>query len=532
MSRNIYIEKDAYFDSVFLMLISRSLQSVAGVRDAIVAMGTEMNVSLMRQMGFTLLDSEAVASNDLVIAIAADTAEIALLALQQAREMVYKRRRKYQNPESGMYRPVSLDKAAEMLPEANLVIISVPGAYAAEEARKSLNRGLHVMLFSDNVSVAEESELKKMALEKGLLLMGPDCGTAIIQGKPLGFANVVRRGSIGIIGASGTGIQELCSNIQRFGGGISQVIGTGGRDLQFREINGITTFMAIEALRKDPDTLVILVISKPPLADIAAQAIKNLGETGKPVVVHFLGHKPAAIPSNVFLADTLEEAAWIATLKAHGREESSEEIPLPGAAEMGMLVEKATQRMDHRQRYLRGLFMGGTLADEALMIFRNAGQEVHSNVPMDPLYMLKDPHVSKKHTIIDLGDDYFTRGKPHPMLDPSLRSERILQELGDHELSVLLLDFVLGYGSHEDPAGMAVPALVEGMRGFDARGGKLTVVASITGTEGDIQDLKSQREKLEEIGCLVMPSNAQAARTALAIIQGIRGAPSDECGKN
>jgi succinyl-CoA synthetase alpha subunit len=521
LSKKIIIEKNAYFDSVVLMLITRHIREIDGVQDAIVAMGTEMNLALLAQIGFALPGSalEPVTANDLIIAVAAESDAVAQSALEKAREMVHERKGAVQGQAAGAYRPISLDGACDMLPDANLVIISVPGIYAAQEAEKALQKGLHVMLFSDNVSLDDERRLKAMALTRGLLMMGPDCGTAIIQGKPLGFANAVRRGSIGIVGASGTGIQELLSNIDRFGGGISQAIGTGGRDLQSTSINGTTALMAIEALRRDPETKVILVISKPPLAEIADRVIGALGETGKPVVVHFLGHRPAGTPPNVSVAETIEEASWIAVRRSQGLSESLNEMPRPQDGELRSLARRQAEGMAPSQRYLRGLFMGGTLADEALLIFRKAGLEVHSNVQTDSRFLLADPQCSREDTIVDLGDDIFTQGKPHPMIDPSLRSERIAREVEDNEVAVVLLDFVLGAGSHADPVGLTVPVLAAGMKRFAALGGKLTVVASLTGTVGDAQGLQDQRKKLEEVGCLVMPSNAQAARTALAIVR-------------
>ena len=227
--KKILVQKDSYYDSVFLMLINKEVKQFEGVKDAVVSMGTEVNVELLKDMGLTNEEVENATANDLIIAVEAESEEVAEKAIEAAKELLNKK--KSESAESDEYRPVSLDKAVEMLPDANLVVISVPGAFAAREVKKALNKNLHVMLFSDNVSLEDEIELKKLAEEKGLLMMGPDCGTAIINGKPLCFANVVKKGDIGLVAASGTGLQEVTCSIEKFGGGITQGIGTGGRDL-------------------------------------------------------------------------------------------------------------------------------------------------------------------------------------------------------------------------------------------------------------------------------------------------------------
>src|SRR4030095_10708603 len=126
----------------------------------------------------------------------------------------------------------SIALGLERAEDADIALISVPGDYAAAEALKALAQGLNVMLFFDNVAIADERAIKLYARARTLLVMGPDCGTAIVNGVPLGFANVVRRGDIGLVAASGTGLQEVTCRIHNLGGGISQAIGTGGRDLK------------------------------------------------------------------------------------------------------------------------------------------------------------------------------------------------------------------------------------------------------------------------------------------------------------
>src|SRR5690606_14776291 len=125
-----------------------------------------------------------------------------------------------------------------------------PGVYAAFEAFRALENNLNVMMFSDNVTVEDEIKLKDLAVKKDLLMMGPDCGTAIINGVGLCFANKIKRGPIGLVAASGTGLQEVTVLIDQFGGGISQAIGVGGRDLS-KDVMGRMTLHAINALNAD-----------------------------------------------------------------------------------------------------------------------------------------------------------------------------------------------------------------------------------------------------------------------------------------
>ncbi len=514
--KKILVEKDSYYDSVFLMLINKEVKQYDGVRDAVVSMGTDVNIELLKEMGLTNPEVESATPNDLIIAVEAENEEIADKAIQSAKELLNKK--KSESTDADEYRPVSLDSAIEMLPDANMVVISVPGAFAAREVRKALNKNLHVMLFSDNVSLEDEIELKKLAEEKGLLMMGPDCGTAIINGKPLCFANVIRGGNIGLVAASGTGLQEVTCSIDKFGGGITQGIGTGGRDLKNSDVGGRMMLMGIEALKDDPKTKVIVVISKPPAEDVAKKVIDKLKETGKPCVIHFIGLKPGAQEGNLYYASNLEEAAGMAVALAKGEKYEKRVFTIP-ESEVEAIVKKETANMSKEQKYLRGLYTGGTLADEAMIIFEEEIGNIYSNNQTKPELVLKDPHVSQEHTIVDLGDDVFTVGRPHPMIDPSTREERIVKEMEDPEMAVMLLDMVLGYGSHEDPSGAILDSLKKAKEKFKERGGYLSIVASITGTAGDFQNMEEQKKKLESIGCVVMPSNYQASMLALKIIR-------------
>jgi succinyl-CoA synthetase alpha subunit len=516
----VLVRKDAYFDSVVLMLLSRELKGRPGITDAVVAMGTPMNLSLLASMGCTDGALAAATPNDLVIAV--DGADPATVEGTLAAAEASLARKKGPTGSGGgtAHEPVSIEAALEQLPDANIAVISLPGAYAAREARKALDRGLHVMLFSDNVSLEDEIALKTHARSLGLLLMGPDCGSAILNGKPLCFANVVRRGPVGVVAASGTGLQEVTVLVDRAGSGISQAIGTGGRDLKNEKVGGITMLMGIEALAADPETKVIVVVSKPPAPAVAARVVAALEVAGKDAVVHFIGLAPGATAkgSRVRHAGNLEETAALAVALAEGRTAAPNAFTATDA-EIAGLVARETAGMASSQRHIRGYFTGGTLADEAWILLHALTGAVWSNNQTDPAFVPADPKTSVGHTVVDLGDDVFTVGRPHPMIDPSTRTERIDAEAGDSSIAVMLVDVVLGYGSHPDPAGALAPSLVAAKRAAEARGGRLSVVASITGTPGDYQGYAGQKATLEAAGVVVMPSNYQASLLAVRIME-------------
>ena len=515
------------------MALSREMKNLPGIREAVVSLGTEMNLALLKDLGLWNGTFDGASPADLVLALDAESEASAKAALEQFENLL---ERKNRTTEKGEARnPGSLEAALKALPEANLAVISLPGAFAAREARKALKAGLHVMLFSDNVSLEEEISLKRYAREKGLLVMGPDCGTAIVNGKPLCFANAVRRGAIGVAAASGTGLQEVTSLIHEFGGGVSQAVGTGGRDLKNEAVGGLTMLMAVEALKRDPATRVIVVVSKPPSPDVAGQVIEALEESGKPCVIHFIGlrgaspesaaglgfppeagSRPGFVPELLY-ATNLEETAALAVTLARGELYRPRTFTVP-EAEFEALLKRERAGRAKGQKYLRGLFTGGTLADEALILLHEKLGGVFSNNQTDEAFLLKDPRRSEGHAIVDLGDDVYTVGRPHPMIDPSGRNERIEREAEDPETALLLLDVVLGYGSHPDPAGALLPSLRAAKKKAEARGGRLSVVASVTGTSGDFQGKEGQRKKLEEAGCAVLPSNYQAALFAARVL--------------
>ena len=480
------------------MRLSRDMEAVEGVTLAAAMMGTPQNVALMRQAGLLAADGESAGPADLVIAVIASEARAAAGA-REAAEAALAGPRAASGAGGDVRRPRTLASALTMLPGANLALISVPGMYAGAEALKALRSGLHVMLFSDNVDVATEVELKRYAAERSLLMMGPDCGTAIIDGVPLGFANAVPRGRIGLAAASGAGLQEVISLIAAEGEGVSQAIGLGGRDLS-DAVGGLMLTQALSALARDRATEVICVIGKPPGAAVAQRLAREAGRLGKPCVVHFMGAPPSHDPS-WHSAATLEDAARAAVALARGTSPAAVEFTLP-AADIEAMVETGVRGLAPAQRYVRGVYAGGTLAYEAVGLLAARLPDVTPGVMGG----------GAGHRVVDLGEDVFTVGRPHPMIDGTVRREWIEREGREPATAVLLLDVVLGYGAHPDPVAEILPAL-DSVR----RERRVTVVASVCGTDGDVQGRGGQIAALRARDVCVMPSNAQAARMAARI---------------
>lgn len=500
------IRKGAYFDSVTLMTVGKEVSATEGVVDAAVVMGTRENKAILDASGLLTPEFAEARDTDLLIGIKADNDAAAQTALAGVEELLKNARNKGDSDEA--FKPKSLEGALEILPEANMAMISVAGRYAGNEAMKALEKGLHVMLFSDNVSVETEVELKKFARDKGLLVMGPDCGTAIINGIPLAFANVVNRGDIGCVAAAGTGLQEVTTLISNAGGGISQAIGTGGRDVK-KDVGGIMLIEGIKALAEDDDTKVILLVSKPPHADVLAKVNKLVEGIGKPVVSILLG----AEPTSPNMAATLEEAALKAVALSKGESLESVTAQLDAReADLEKQAEDLSAKRKNGQKFVRALFSGGTFCSEAQLLFRGHLSPVYSNAPAGDAQPLADSLKSQAHTVVDLGEDEFTVGRPHPMIDFSLRNKRIEQEANDPETAVILLDVVLGYGSNLDPAGELRDVVKDAT-------GKVSVVCSITGTDRDPQNRSAVEAVLKEAGAIVMPSNAAASKLAAYIAE-------------
>ena len=483
------VRRGAYFDSVALMRIAAAVKALPGIEECGLLRATPANRRILADAAVLSNDSENAGPGDLLIALRACDAASGQAGLAEARRLIDQP--KAQQSDGADWSPRTIRSAVTMVPGATLALISVPGVYAAAEAMKAIRLGLSVMMFSDNVPVSDERDLKTAARAAGVLMMGPDCGTAILGGVPLGFANAVTRGDIGLIGASGTGIQEVSCLVSNGGGGISHAIGTGGRDLK-AEVGGLTTLMAIDLLDADASTRHIVVVSKPPDPETARRCLDRIARSAKAFTICFIGDTGAAMPANARSAATLEAAA----LSALG-------TPVPSTA---------VRRDGPGRGVIRGLFAGGTLCAEAQVVLREAGLPLASNSAIGGVVSMAD--AEGRHTLIDLGDDDYTLGRPHPMIEPAVRDDALASALADPRCAVLLVDCVLGYGSHADPAGH----IARHLGGLPSK--RPMIVASVTGTEADPQRRSAQVRTLEAAGIRVAPSNAAAARLAVELWRG------------
>lgn len=502
------IFRNRYQDSVSLMQISARISALADIAQASVVMGTPTNQAQLVEAG--LACSESAGPNDLIIAVRGSAAacDEALALAATALDS-----KPASGGESSVVEatPNNLARAQALHAEANLALISVPGDYAAAEAIKALRLGMHVMLFSDNISLALEKQIKTFAQQQKRLVMGPDCGTAIINGMPLGFANVVKRGAIGVVGASGTGVQEVTCRIDQLGSGISQALGTGGHDLH-DDIGGLSMQAGLEALAEDPATQVIVLVSKPPAREVADRILAQAQKAGKPVVVHFLGADPASVARpGITVAHTLAHTAEVAV--ALERTQAAPAVASALSAQDAQLLNAAAASLSAQRSDIRGVFAGGTFCFEAQLLCQRAGFVAASNTPVKGNSMIADRWQSHGHTLVDMGDDEYTRGRPHPMIDPTLRNQRILAELTDPATAVVLFDVVLGYGAAADPVAELLEVCSKA-RQQAAAAALPVLVAHVCGTAADPQDRARQITRLRQAGVLVADCNAQAAQWA------------------
>jgi FdrA protein len=502
------VKPSAYQDSVTLLLLARQLRSGSGVLEAAALMATPSNKDLLEQSGLLTAEAAKAGPNDLVIAVRTESMAAADAALAESERFLGAKQRRLEA--AGRAAPRTLESAKRHLSGANLALISVPGAFAALEARKALRLGLHVMLFSNNVGLQDEISLKRLAVKKGLLMMGPDCGTAILNGVPLGFANMVPRGRIGIVSASGTGLQQVTTLLAAQGEGISQAIGVGGRDLS-EEVGGLMTFQALDALAADPATELVAVIGKPPAPAVRGQVESRLRAIGKPCVLALLGRGVReGRDGTIHVVATLEDAALAALALLEGQPFAPQPFSIP-PMEFRQSVEDSRRALQPGQVAVRALYAGGTLAHEAVLILESLLGPIATN--------LKAGSVGR-HRVVDLGADEYTVGQAHPMLDATVRVEEIRKAAQDPEVAVLLLDVVLGHGAAPDPAGDVAPAIAAAVAATRAEGRGLAVVTSVIGTASDPQDMAAQCARLEAAGAWVLPSNTQAVRAAACIAGG------------
>ncbi len=509
------VRHGAYADSIVLMQLQSSLANLEDIEDAGVVMATEANLELLAASNLLPAVLSGVAPDDLLIVVRAASESASATALASVDRLMSRDA----DSTVAAFRPKSMRTALEGSPRARWVLVSVPGRYAARVARDAIRGDRHVFLYSDNVTLDDEAELKREAGERGLLVMGADCGTAIIGGLGLGFANRVRPGAVGIVAASGTGLQAVASRVDALGAGISQAIGTGGRDLS-QAVAGATTLQALDLLARDPETRVIVLISKPPAPEVAARVLAAARATGKPVVVSLSGTAPPLEKlDNLWFAQSLKGAADRAVGLLDAPPSSVSSTSRGGPPEYSS-VDSA---FDSRAGFVRGLFSGGTLALEVTQALRFLVTPLASNLGVEGV-AAASLEASSGHTILDLGADEFTVGRPHPMIDSDLRQRRIAQEAADPETRVILLDLVLGDGAHANPAADLAPVVRAVSKSSPERAG-VEVGVVVIGTDNDPQDLADQVEQLERAGARVFRTTEElvafvAARFTVPVAPG------------
>ncbi|WP_455141266.1 acyl-CoA synthetase FdrA [Candidatus Hodarchaeum mangrovi] len=505
-----HLIKQHYRDSVQLMRAASQASRKEGIELASVLMGTPKNKPLLEEVNLLTEEAKKASPNDIIISVKAKSETHAEDAINFIIQFLTE---EVESSLNTTFEYRSLRSVLVSNPDINLTIISVPGEYAVRETRLALEKNINVLLFSDNVSIEDEIRLKKEAHKRNLILMGPDCGTAMINNVGLAFANVVQPGPIGIVAASGTGTQEVMVLCHHLGVGIKHALGTGSNDVKDK-VMGISMIDGLLALEKDPTIELIIIVSKPPEDLTFNRVLDFVKKCKKNIIINFLGKQPGFCESShTITVRTLEESALSA--QYYFKQKSLKRVigKFSNLSEISLLINKSIKSLSAKQKYIRGLYVGGTFTFEAAMIILDylpEGEKLWTNISLKNTELLDDPMKSREHTLIDLGADEFTVGKPHPMIDQTERTRRFLQEVTDPQVAVILIDFVLGFGSHINP----VEDMMEALTAWKNQNHKIFVVAHVCGTELDPQDYEGIIKTLKNLGVYIMPSNAQAALLA------------------
>jgi FdrA protein len=555
---HVMIRENFYRDSLQLMTISDKIRKSSGILEASVVMATETNKGILTRLGFPPSLIDRANDSDMIIAFRAKDQQSIDLATSNIDKL-------FESPQGAGFGPKNQEKTTDIeealskMPDTNLVLLSIPGQYVKDISYELIEQGIHQQIFSDHVPIEDELEIKNQAVKKGVLILGPGAGTSIINGKGIGFSNAIRRmGPVGIVAAAGTGLQEVICLLDQCDIGVKHGLGVGGNDPKDK-IGGIMMLECMKTLEKDDDIKVIAIVSKPPYPSVEERIIEYVMRNGsKKYVLAFIGGgisvagKQQKGQQQEFMSQVTSSltdmnsshtavttadhertiikvnslsSAVLAIAKAFGNqqlEKAISQIYVP-PDKLVSILRKEWTGLQGNQKFIRALYTGGTFAYEAQVILRDLMDKGHiySNTPIEQIKELQDSFKSEKHSIIDLGEAEFTEGRPHPMIDPTIRKLRILEEAKDPEVGVILLDFVLGYGSNPDPVGAIIDELRQGKEIAQDQGRYLPVIAHVCGTKNDIQSYEKSLSKLHSVGCVVMPSNALAAiASALVILRG------------
>lgn len=515
MTSYVHIQKNRYIDSLETLFATSVLCEQPGISVGLVGMGTPAFKTKAQELSIESNVLEGCSGVDTVITALAESEEAFIAAVA---EVIASGTMKSKQEERTSYR--SIAEAKQHTPAAQLCSIAVPGEYALSEVKKALELGMHCVVFSNNVPLEDERTMKELAIEKGLLCMGPDCGVANINGAALVLSSINNRGPFGICGASGCGIQHVAAILHDAGSGVSQALGTGGNDLK-EAVGGLMMLAGIDVLEADKETESLILISRKPADSILDKLLDRISRCNKPRVVYFMGCNREDIEkTGAIWAENLDDCAQ----KALGL--IGKHYPLESEADIQTLATKAAGSISTGQRYLRGLFSGGTYMDEAMRALQDSIGGIHSNSPLEESLRLEDSYQSVEHSCVDYGEEEFTLGRLHPAMDPSIRCEGVLREIADPQTAVVLLDFILTPPGHSDPTGYLLEALCPALEVAEQQGRHVAVVASVLGTDADFQNVNTQRQQLRDAGVIVCKTNYIAARVAGAIIQTLKGVKS------
>jgi len=508
------------------MKISDKVRRISsGIIEASIIMATSTNKGILIRLGFPPSVIQEATESDIIIAVRAQDQGSLDLAIQKANEML-ESPEKISAGNEEKSRLTDLDSALNMMPDANLVLLSIPGEHVKDISLKLIERGIHQQIFSDHVPIEDELEIKQMAVKNGVLILGPGSGTSIINGKGIGFSNVVKEGPVGVVAAAGTGLQEVITLLDHCGIGVKQGLGVGGSDPK-EKIGGLMMLEGIKLLEKDPDIEVIGIVSKPPSASIQEKIINYISQDAKKkYVVAFIGGRQLQddrTGERIIQVGSLASAV-LAFAKHIGKEQFMKARAKTRISQNDLfnMLEKEWTKLGDSQKYIRALYTGGTFTYEAQVILSGIlPGPIYSNAPILNIKEMASSLTSEANSIVDLGEEEFTQGRPHPMIDPTIRKLRILEEAKDPEVGVLLMDFVLGYGSHPDPVGAALREIKEAKDQAARHGRYLSVISHVCGATGDPQGYDSSISKLQSAGSIVLPTNAIAAvGAALVALRG------------
>ena len=555
---HVVIKPNFYRDSLQLMKISEKLRQSSGVSEASIVMATETNKGVLIRLGFSPSLIEQANESDMIIAVRAKDQLSIDLVSEQIGKLFESREEEYQLDSRDHEKTTDVDLALRKMPGTNLVLLSIPGEYVKDISYKLIEQGIHQQIFSDHVPIEDELKIKKQAVTKGVLILGPGAGTSIINGKGIGFSNTISVGPVGIVAAAGTGLQEVACLLDQCGIGVKHGLGVGGNDPKDK-IGGIMILECMKILEKDDDIKVIATISKPPSSSVEQKIMEYvIGKGTKKYVLAFIGgqlttagkrqqqsqtenlHSKTSSSANTTISSGGSTATTadgqtsivkvnslascvLAIANALGNQHLQRAISqlYIQPQELVNLLQREWSKLQSNQKYIRGLYTGGTFTYEAQVILRDIIdiEQIHSNAAIEQITKLQDSYKSEKHSIMDLGEEEFTMGRPHPMIDPTIRKLRILEEVKDPEVAVVLLDFVLGYGSNPDPVGAIIDELQMAKVIANKEGRYLPVITHVCGTKNDIQGYERSISKLHSVGCIVMPTNALAVIASALIAQ-------------